>query len=258
MRKCLESVLGSRAATVRERFPLALRPRFLTGAARKGLSKHLLREVCLGSAILTVGTCTVLAGCAADAGAGKTGPGAAAERATPQELDVLLIDPAVDHFQGDLSAPNVIIEYGNFLCSHCAAFFADHLPDVLALVDRGQAVYVYRHFVGSEAAAVVAQAAECAAVQNEDPFFPYHDRLFNTAGSLSADVLRQYAVDLGLDLDAFNRCMDNADTAGKVAVDVAGGVTLGVSGTPTFFVNGQMLVGNQPIEAFEALIPTPQ
>ncbi|MCQ3971329.1 DsbA family oxidoreductase, partial [Klebsiella pneumoniae] len=39
-------------------------------------------------------------------------------------------------------------------------------------------------------------------------------------------------------------------TLDAVKSDVAGAVELGVNGTPTFFVNGQVIVGAQPTEVF--------
>jgi len=39
-----------------------------------------------------------------------------------------------------------------------------------------------------------------------------------------------------------------------VKEDLADGQSAGVSGTPTFFINGQQLVGAQPFEAFQQII----
>jgi protein-disulfide isomerase len=168
--------------------------------------------------------------------------------------DLLVVDPGVDHFKGELNAPNVIIEYANFLCSHCRDFFGESLPDLEALVGQGQVVYVYRHVAVGESASTVAQAAECAAVQDEAAFFPYHGRIFSHTGEFTAAALRRYAADLDLDGTAFDVCLATGATADRVQRDIQSARDLGVTRRPTFFVNGQMLVGNRPVEEFEPLL----
>jgi protein-disulfide isomerase len=208
-----------------------------------------------------LGGCNVASGGSSSADGGQpegddlsnqdSSAGAASEQG---ESDFLAIDLTSDHFKGDTQATNVIIEYGNFLCGHCRDFFAEHLPDLEALVDQGRVLYVYRHLTVSESASTVAQAAECAAAQDEALFFPYHELLYSTSGSISLETLQQYAGDLGLDRAAFDECLAAGETAERVQRDVLSAAELGVSGTPTFLVNGQMLVGVQPIESFEPLL----
>ncbi len=91
VRKCFERALASRAATVRERFSSVPRARFLTGAARKGLSKHFVSPMAPGRALMLrwAATCAVLTaavvtGCNRSGGLGRPGdhpsqsPGASA------------------------------------------------------------------------------------------------------------------------------------------------------------------------------------
>ena len=59
---------------------------------------------------------------------------------------------------------------------------------------------------------------------------------------------------LGLDVARFNGCVDTRAHQADVAADVNAGNALGVSGTPAFFINGRMLDGAQPYEAFAAII----
>jgi predicted DsbA family dithiol-disulfide isomerase len=63
-----------------------------------------------------------------------------------------------------------------------------------------------------------------------------------------------YAVALGLDQDSFKRCLDERRFADAVETDVSQARALGVSGTPTFIINGQPLVGAQPIDTFRQVI----
>ncbi len=58
----------------------------------------------------------------------------------------------------------------------------------------------------------------------------------------------------GLDINAFNNCLDSDRYRDEVLKDLADGSSLGVTGTPTFFINGRMIVGAQPYEAFKTII----
>ncbi|MCP4251245.1 MAG: thioredoxin domain-containing protein [bacterium] len=173
--------------------------------------------------------------------------------------EALSVDPVVDHFKGDPeSAPNVIVEYSNFRCSHCADFFAETLSDIEALVDDGSVVYVFRHIAPSEDARLASAAAECAALQIPSVFFDYHDLLFENQTALTSDMLReslvQFGRDMGVDSFVLDQCLTNEATTDRVDRDALSAQTLEVTVTPTFFVNGEMLVGNQPIEAFEPFL----
>jgi protein-disulfide isomerase len=66
--------------------------------------------------------------------------------------------------------------------------------------------------------------------------------------------LRQRASSLKLSLPPFSSCIgsDRHDVAIREGVEA--GLKLGVNSTPTFFVNGQMLVGARPFEDFKAVI----
>ena len=96
------------------------------------------------------------------------------------------------------------------------------------------------------------EAARCAGVAGK--YWDYHDALFEAQPSFERDALIQYAAELGIDRDAFVRCLDGHRFASAVDADVEQARALGVSGTPTFLINGQTLVGAQPIERFRAVI----
>jgi predicted DsbA family dithiol-disulfide isomerase len=66
--------------------------------------------------------------------------------------------------------------------------------------------------------------------------------------------LRDYAKELGLKTQQFSQCLDSGKYLKKVEGETAMGAFLGVRGTPAFFLNGQLIVGAQPFEAFEAVI----
>jgi NhaA family Na+:H+ antiporter len=99
--------------------------------------------------------------------------------------------------------------------------------------------YVFRHFpitTQHPNAQLAAEAAEAAAAQ--DKFWEMHDRLFENQGALGEHQLVQYAADLGLDVERFERELAEHVHADRVREDFLSGVRSGANGTPTFFLNG--------------------
>jgi protein-disulfide isomerase len=102
-----------------------------------------------------------------------------------------------------------------------------------------------------------AEAALCAGDQGA--FWDYHDRLMQTLSTgqpaaSSVESLKQAAADLGLNTASFESCLDGGKYTQQVNEEASEAGKLGVTGTPTFFVNGTMIVGAQPFEAFQTAI----
>lgn len=70
----------------------------------------------------------------------------------------------------------------------------------------------------------------------------------------ATELFKDYAKGLELNLNQFNSCLDSGKYAQQVGADVEAGTKAGVSGTPSFFINGRILVGAVPIEEFQKLI----
>lgn len=123
--------------------------------------------------------------------------------------------------------------------------------------------YFHFAFLGEESF-WAAEASECAADQAR--FWEYHDALFarqngENQGAFSKDNLKQFAVELGLEAEAFNACLDSGQHAATVQNESAFAQALGVRSTPSFVLNGQPIVGGQPFEffqqAFDQVLPAP-
>jgi protein-disulfide isomerase len=96
------------------------------------------------------------------------------------------------------------------------------------------------------------EAARCAGAAGK--YWPYHDRLFAAQPAFRRADLLAYAAELGLDRDAFARCVDERRYAADVDRDVEQAQALGITGTPTFLVNGQRVVGAIGIDEFRSII----
>ena len=99
-------------------------------------------------------------------------------------------------------------------------------------------------------AAVAARAA-----QAQGSFWEYHDLLYDSQFSGFGDEnLIALAERAGLDTRRFERDYESARYEPLVRADFQKGLNAGVNGTPTFFINGKMLVCLQPVGVFERAI----
>jgi protein-disulfide isomerase len=95
----------------------------------------------------------------------------------------------------------------------------------------------------------------CAAEQDRFPEF--HRLLFELQGqpdALTRAGFLQVAAELGLDGDAFSSCFDSGRYNSAIQQNREAASRAGVTGTPIFFVNDQILKGNQPLTAFQQQI----
>jgi protein-disulfide isomerase len=99
-------------------------------------------------------------------------------------------------------------------------------------------------------AAVAARAA-----QAQGRFWEYHDLLYDSQFSgFSDENLTELAREAGLDTQRFKNDYRSGRYERSVRADFQQGLNAGVNGTPTFFINGKMLVGLQPVGVFENAI----
>jgi protein-disulfide isomerase len=117
---------------------------------------------------------------------------------------------------------------------------------------EGQVQFVFRDYpiLGPDTVQS-ALAAECADDQGQ--FWAFHDRLYADQ-ILTRDAFLQHATELEMDVDTFTTCLDDAVHQEEIEADYVAASQLGVSGTPTFFINGKILVGAQPYNSFVAAI----
>jgi len=71
-----------------------------------------------------------------------------------------------------------------------------------------------------------------------------------TTSTLDVTHLKQYAKDFKLNTKDFNKCLDDGKYTQAVKDDLAYGEQLGVNGTPSFFINGHLMVGALPYDSF--------
>lgn len=156
------------------------------------------------------------------------------------EASLLLrgVEPEQDHVRGGGTSKDVVVvSYGDFLCPYCRRLRAVLKRLRRALGDK--LAYTYRHFPNERAhpgAELLARAAEAAAKQSR--FWEMHDALFDREPPLGRKDALTIARELGLDMERFERDLDDPHLQALVDEDLAEARRNGVTGTPTLFVDG--------------------
>ena len=161
-----------------------------------------------------------------------------------------------DHIRGVADAPVTLVEYGDYECPHCRQV----APVVTELRERfgDRLRYVFRHFPIPTAhphAQMAAEAAEAAAAQGK--FWEMHDRLFGYEGVPDRSQLLRFARELDLDVERFERELDEHAHAEHVREDFLSGVRSGANGTPAFFLNGVRYDGAWDLDSLVAEVRKP-
>jgi protein-disulfide isomerase len=165
----------------------------------------------------------------------------------------LVATGADDPVKGAATAPVTIVEFSDFQCPFCSRVN----PTLKQVEDKyGDKVrVVFRNFPLLQIhpnAAKAAEAASCAADQGK--FWEMHDKLFANQQKLAVDDLKAHATELGLKADVFNQCLDSGKKEAEWKKDMDEGSSYGLTGTPAFFINGRLISGAQPLEAFSTII----
>jgi protein-disulfide isomerase len=177
---------------------------------------------------------------------------------TDEQWQEIVADPVA--VKGEQNAAVTMVEFTDYQCPFCARYFIDTYGQIESnYIDTGKVQYLVRDLPLSfhANAKPAAIAARCAG--DQDAYFEMHDKLYETQAEWSntADPTEQfsgYAADLGLNQSTFGTCYSSGEYDAAVDEELALAAKVGASGTPTFFINGEKLVGAQPYTAFEAAI----
>lgn len=150
---------------------------------------------------------------------------------------------------GDKNAPITIVEFTDFQCPFCKR--ANDTIHTLMVNNPGKIRILFKHYPlpFHDKAKLAHQAAEAA--KNQKKFWEYHDLLFANSNALTREDLIDYAERLNLNMKKFIADMDDQKTIDIVEADIKEGSDAGVRGTPHFLLNGSVLSGAQPLEAFQ-------
>lgn len=164
---------------------------------------------------------------------------------------------------GDPNAAVTIVEFGDYQCHACHAWFLHTKPALTKdYIDTGKVnlVFVDLAFLGRDSPKA-AQASYCAL--DQDMYWEYHDLLYHTQEPqidswAGTERLKALAFALNLDMEQFDQCLDSGKYSKRVQTNTGEARKAGARSTPTFFIVGpdaeQKIVGAQPYSIFQQVI----
>ena len=170
---------------------------------------------------------------------------------------------------GQVDAPVTIVEFSDYQCPYCQRFATTILATLKRkYIDTGKVRYVFRDFPLTQIhpqAAKAHEGAHCAGEQHR--YWAMHDLLFQNQEDLSVQALVRYAQEIGLDVEAFESCLDSGQHEAAIQQDIQAGAKAGVRGTPSFIIGksgagdtitGMIVRGAQPLAKFQQVIEAVQ
>jgi len=207
-------------------------------------------------AIAIIGAALIIAGAVMFTNNSDTpaGPAGQANPSSDAASNVRPVDDT-DWVYGNAESEITIVEYSDTECPFCSRLH----PTLKQVVDEseGKVNWVYRHFPLVQLhpiAPTVAHATECVGeLGGNDAFWSFTDRVYVESGAnrgTDLSKLVEYAVEYGVDAEAYNQCMEESRHQTKVEGDFRNGVESGGTGTPYSII---VLNGEITDDSFEAL-----
>jgi protein-disulfide isomerase len=193
----------------------------------------------------------------------RPAPARAGSTFTPKTIELGSVSS-----RGDADAPVTLIEYSDYDCPFCKRHAETVMPALIEdYVNTGKLRFIMREYPIDRLhprATAASEAVLCAGDQGD--YWGMHDAMFANQKANTDDDFRNMVADLGLDVDAFNACMESDKFTQQIRSDIAEGQGLGVSGTPSFVVGltdpedsntvnlTKFIRGAQPLPSFKAAI----
>ena len=164
-----------------------------------------------------------------------------------------------DFVIGHKNAPVTIIEYSSLSCEHCANYHNTTLNVLInEYVNNDKVKIVFRAYPLSNISLLANMLV--LNVYDIDQRLEYMNYLYKTQRKWSMSkqpkkVLIESYKQIGLTREDFNKCYNNKELESKIKQKLKIAENeLNIRSTPSFFINGELLKGNQPIENFKNII----
>ena len=174
-------------------------------------------------------------------------------------------DPAIERYKvpvgnaattGATNPKVTIIEFSDYQCPFCSR--VEPTVDQIKRTYSKEVRVAFKHnpLPFHPNAAPAARAAMAAREQGEDKFWAYHKKLFENQTQLDDAHFEQLAREVGLNVEKFKQDLstNRAKYDAQIQADQAEAARFGARGTPAFFINGRLLSGAQPFDAFQKVI----
>ena len=166
---------------------------------------------------------------------------------------------------GSTTATVTIVEVGDYQCHMCKLWFKETRPQIIEnYVETGKVnlVFIDMPFLGRDSTPA-SEATYCA--NDQGKYWEYHSTLFEYQqeiddGWANASRLQAIALNLGLDMEQFDKCMINDDHRSQVNFNMQmAKKQFGANSTPTFVIVGptgvaEKIVGAHPYSTFVSVL----
>lgn len=184
---------------------------------------------------------------------------AASNKAKKEEANLAPVDQVTeaDWISSTTTVPVTVIEYGDFQCPACAAYYP--LVERLLRENSTQVRLVFRHFPLTQHPNAVPAAKASEAAGRQGKFWEMYRQLYDTQTewetvSNAPQVFVTYAQKLGLDMTKYAADVADPLVEEKINTSVKSGLKAGINSTPTFYVNGKKIANPKSYEEFKTII----
>jgi len=161
--------------------------------------------------------------------------------------------------KGSPTAPVTLYIMSDFVCPFCGDFARKTFPIIereYVTTGRMKVVFVNMPLPMHRNAEPAAEVAMCAARQNK--FWQMHDLLFRRQSEWSnldepGPYLLALGDSIGADRAALTACLESAATRPLVKADYDGSLRTGAHATPSFYIEGGLMSGDEPIDVFRPI-----
>lgn len=158
---------------------------------------------------------------------------------------------------GEANAPVTMVDFSDYGCPHCQDYKLETYPQLKKdYIDTGKLRYVVHPFyLGAPDIGQATEANWCAVEQNK--FFEYREVIYQNvtqARNSQSDLVTLAAKVEGLDPSKLEACLSAGTYREKLEAARLAASRQGIKSTPTFFINGQKIEGNQPYETLKQVI----
>jgi protein-disulfide isomerase len=163
--------------------------------------------------------------------------------------------------KGSATAPLTVYEMSDFQCPYCRQFALETFPKLERdYIRSGKVRWVFINFPLTSIhnhASAAAELALCAGEQNR--FWLIHDLLFQHQESWaplkeSGPFFVSLADSARLSKKTLVACLESPETRSRVRADAEGAARSGATSTPTFYIEGGLLEGAQPLAVFRQVL----
>ena len=163
--------------------------------------------------------------------------------------------------KGSSKAPVTVYEMSDFQCPYCRQFALETFPHLeREYVKTGKVRWVFINFPLTSVHAHASAAAELAlCAGKQQAFWRVHDLLFPHQESWAplkeaGPFFVSLADSARLSKPALIACLQAPDTRNSVRADAEGAARSGATSTPTFYIEGGLLEGAQPLPMFRQVL----